>query len=93
VLSTKRFDKIPGLATRENGSSALAGRISRNTIFPVFTNKATTGNKCMSSYLINNGPQDSGFLRYYIHSVAQLTDPNTSQEYNAFILKDSEVPE
>lgn len=47
----------------------------------------------MSSYLINNGPQDSGFLRYYIHSVAQLTDPNTSQEYNAFILKDSEVPE
>jgi len=28
-----------------------------------------------------------------LHSVAELTDPNTSQEYNVFILKDSEVPE
>lgn len=65
VLSTNRFNNIPGLATKENGSSALAGRISRNTIFPVFMNKATTGNKCKSSYLIKNCPQDSGFRRWY----------------------------
>jgi hypothetical protein len=46
VLSTNRFDNIPGLVIRENGSSALAGRISRNTTFPVFMYKATTGNTC-----------------------------------------------
>lgn len=44
--STNRFDNIPGLATRENGTSVQAGRISRNTTFPVFMNRAKIRNNC-----------------------------------------------
>jgi hypothetical protein len=46
VPSTNKFDNIPGLATMGNCSSALAKRISRNTTFPVFMNKAAIKRNC-----------------------------------------------
>lgn len=46
VLSINTLDNTPGLATSENGRSGLAERISRNTTFPVFMNKATIKYNC-----------------------------------------------